>query len=406
MNNVFFKKKNPLFINILKMEFKGIFFNSNDFQITNKTLGRGVFGTVYIAERLSDHLRCAAKIINIKPDEDGKSQMLIMRESSILSKLDHQSIIKFYGLNFQSLKDEGLFQPTIITEFMPNKSLKEILDKEKSGLAGNIWSPTKKYICLIGIADAMRYLHAHDILHRDLKPENILMDENYYPKVCDFGLSRCLPDSINSSMQLSLTGQIGTPLYMAPELIDMTDETKYGKEVDVYAFAILAYEIITGKAPFHELGNVSQIRLWNKVLDGERPIFTPDVPEKMQNLISRCWSKEPKQRPSFNEIFQVLSTDFSFSPETIDDEEEINDYLESLKDNNNDKDDTTNNETNHIINECSGIERGKYSKANDLNHFLYLACEAGNVEIVRYLLSNNLVDVNSIVILYEMIYSI
>ncbi|KAK8838287.1 hypothetical protein M9Y10_035710 [Tritrichomonas musculus] len=108
-------------------------------------------------------------------------------------------------------------------------------------IADNNWSPTKKYIYLLGISDAMRFLHKSGILHRDLKPQNILVD---------FGLSKCFANSLTNSMQFSMTGQIGTPLYMAPEMFE--DEEHFGPAVDVYAFALLAYEIVTGKEPFSE----------------------------------------------------------------------------------------------------------------------------------------------------------
>lgn len=75
------------------------------------------------------------------------------------------------------------------TEYLKNGSLKKILDKEKLSTADLNWTPTKKYICLLGICDAMRYLHENQIIHRDLKPQNILIDSDYYPRVCD---SRCV----------------------------------------------------------------------------------------------------------------------------------------------------------------------------------------------------------------------
>ena len=78
----------------------------------------------------------------------------------------------------------------------------------------------------------MKYLHEHGIIHRDLKPENILIDKNYYPKICDFGLARCFPLSLTNSYKMTMTGQIGTPLYMAPELL-MEEAGHYGPEVDV-----------------------------------------------------------------------------------------------------------------------------------------------------------------------------
>ena len=376
------------------MEFDGVFFDTKDFIITEKKLGKGVFGAVYLAERTSDHQICAAKIIDVLKDIDGKSQMMIMRESSILSKLHHRSIIKFFGLNFRSLSDRTKYQPTIITEFMSNKSLKELLDKEKSGLADKIWDSTKKYICLIGIADAMRYLHSHGILHRDLKPENILMDKDFYPKVCDFGLARCLPNHIEPS--LDMTSHIGSPLYMAPELINGDDE--YGKGVDVYAFAILTYEILTGRQPFYELGEkCSPSEIWQKVSDGGRPKFTRDIPVKMRSFIKKCWSQDPDERPSFDEIFNELSTDLTYSPVPVD-EDEIKNFLEF-------NDEPIGIEDKKIIlsNKYIEIEKNRIQKNNDFNLMLNLACETENIEFLECLLSDDSIDINSTKITYLLI---
>ncbi|KAK8843730.1 hypothetical protein M9Y10_024797 [Tritrichomonas musculus] len=127
---------------------------------------------------------------------------------------------------------------------------------------------------------------------------------------------------------MSMTGKIGTPLYMAPELLE--DQDHYGPAIDVYAFAIMAYEIVTGKEPFSEKGKSATLKtLLRKISTGGRPEFTEGVNDKMKDLISQCWSQDPNQRPSFESIFERLSTDFSFSDETVDDDE-INEYLEKL----------------------------------------------------------------------------
>ena len=73
----------------------------------------------------------------------------------------------------------------ILTEYYINGSLKIILDKEKSSIADENWSHIEKYICLLGIADAMRYLRKKGVIHRDLKPQNIFIDKDYYLHVCD-----------------------------------------------------------------------------------------------------------------------------------------------------------------------------------------------------------------------------
>ena len=308
------------------MDFDGAFFDTSDFIMTKQKLGEGKFGKVYVVVKESDDTKYACKIININGVFSGHDQMLLMRESLILHKLNHPCIVKFYGINFHSFLYPSRLEPTLLTEYLQNGSLKKILDNEKESIADSNWNPTKKYICLLGIVDAMRYLHEHGILHRDLKLDNILVDDNYYPRVCDFGLSRCFSES----MQISMTGNIGTPLYMAPEMIE--GDTHYGPSIDVYAFAIIAYEVITRKVPFSDKNGrpASFQTLIKNVLNGIRAVFTEGVPDKMIKLISKCWSQDPQERPSFNEIYELLANDFTYFDETVD-EEEIQNFIADLE---------------------------------------------------------------------------
>lgn len=306
------------------MDVEGIFFNTKDYKLSDEEIGKGAFGKVYLATN-KDGQQFAAKILNIEDDFDGDQQKLLLRESLILHKMNHPSIVRYAGINFRSFKKATKFAPVILTEYMPHGSLRENLDREKRSLSDHSWTPTKKYIMLLGIADAMRYLHKHGVIHRDLKPENILVDSNYYPRVSDFGLSKCIFGSLSKSSNLTMTGQIGTPMYMAPELL--RGEDSYGSSVDVYAFSILAYEIVTGDSPYADLGNVSSFVFANKVMSGYRPKLSSKIPRKMQILLSRCWSENPLDRPSFDEIFEELSSDiFGYLGETVE-EEEIMEYL-------------------------------------------------------------------------------
>ena len=322
------------------MELDNFFFEPDDYTIADKPLGKGSFGKVYVAFNKVEKKSYAIKIL--KPEEKftGKDQMSLMRESMILHKLKHPGIVRFIGVNFLSLKNPEIFEPSIITEYLPNGSLRNILDKEQACDADYEWTPTKKYISLYGIANALKYLHENKIIHRDVKPENILIDQDYNPRICDFGLSRCFPDALTKSGKMSMTNFIGTPLYMAPELLK---GEHYNSSVDVYAYSILAYEIITGKKPFYELGKIECIPLLNKIMRGYRPKFTPFVTTKMKNLLMRCWSEKIEERPTFAEICELLKSDTSYFDEDID-EDEFNEYVEYCDE----MTPTTQNQTFHI----------------------------------------------------------
>ena len=93
---------------------------------------------------------------------------------------------------------------------------------------------------------------------------------------------------------------------------------------------MIAYEIVTGIEPFSELGEISPFGLINKIVNGYRPKFTKFVTDKMQSLISRCWSDLPKERPTFNEIFEELSNhNNELFFETIE-ESEVQEYIDLI----------------------------------------------------------------------------
>lgn len=352
------------------MEFEGAFFDTDKFIITSDKLGEGTFGKVYIVERKSDHKKFAAKIINPNGMLNGTDQLKFLREAEILNKLNHPSIVKFHGINFHSFKDNSKLEPTILTEYVSNGSLKNVLDREREGSVDKKWNSTKKYICIIGISNAMKYLHSKRVIHRDLKTLNVLMDEDFYPRVCDFGLSRFFSDKLASSIEeesLAKTGIVGSPLYMSPEIFDVDDDEEiiYRSSVDVYAFAIVAFEIMTGRAPFDHLKKIqSALSFMSKVKNGERPKFIEKdkekYSEKMIDLIKKCWSENPFERPSFDEIFRLISSEVAnYSKEKLD-MDEINGFLSKLKESDeNAKILNSNNKLSDLLFDMSTLKVGK-----------------------------------------------
>lgn len=424
------------------MDFQGVFFDNTDYEITKEELGKGTFGTVFLVKNLVDDKYYAAKIIDKRTNFNGNEQMLFMRESLILHDLDHPAIVKFIGINFQSNTDPSLLEPTIITEYLKNGSLKKNLTNPR-------FTKTKQCIALIGIADAMRYLHQMGILHRDLKSDNILMDDDFYPRVCDFGLSRCFEQSLSNSLKIQMTSAFGTPLYNAPEIFN--DEDEYSPGVDVYSFAMIAYEIVTRKTPFFELGKkIGITKLMAEVLIGHRPNFLDfEVTSEMKELISQCWATNPKSRPSFNEIYERLTKDLTIFGDGFD-ELEVKKYIQLIenersKENSKVKKDlivsarkksqsdkTTSSTTStttmkynpnykHI--DIKKISRNYYQIINlyfstevDLNEryvngiftfifsyksLLHCAADIGNLELVKYLLSTQKFDIKGLDIIFK-----
>lgn len=292
------------------MEIESLFINASDLKLQSDELGIGPHGTVYIAEAIEDNTKYVAKIINTENNFDGNDLALFLKESLTMQKLNHPAIDKFYGINFMSLVDPTLHKPTIFSNYFPNGSLKDIFDDEKNGISKQYWTSTKKYINLLGICDALRYLHDQKITHLNLKPENILFDSDYNPQVSDYYQLKCFP---KMNVNLANQGQFEKIVYLAPEILQGDDD--YNESIDVYAFSMIAYQIITGKVPFNEKTDFSSLR--NDIINGDRPKFPESVPQNIQDLLSRCWCDEPCERPKFNEVYSILSGDMICSFEKL-----------------------------------------------------------------------------------------
>lgn len=288
------------------------FIDINQYQQLDK-IGKGQFGVVYKVKDKKSNKIYAAKIsltvIELTDDNESFVRNLV-REVNIISKLDHPSIVKFVGFSRYDFHDKP--KPVIVTEIMNGGSLKDLIELERSGISPTKWNDTRKLIILYGIAAAMMYLHAHNIIHRDLKPENILMDENLYPKIADFGLSKILHRNEDSLSAPSIGGFKGTYLYASPEVLKDNEYTKAG---DVYSFAIIAFEVITNEKPFK---NCSFFEMISKVGEGSRPTTTFPIPEHYKELIENCWTQDQKDRLTFEQIVDILKNNRDFITDLID----------------------------------------------------------------------------------------
>lgn len=225
-----------------------------------KKIGKGSFAKVYTVRENKTGKILAAKVLTQQLNEDLNISD-VQREINIILKLTHPAVLKFYGYCLNDFKNKPRL--VIITDFASNGTLKDLLAKERENGSYHILNATRKLIIIYGIANAMLYLHSHNIIHRDLKPENILLDEYLHPKIADFGLSK----KFNKSAIDSTNDLKGTPIYMAPEIYNSHE---YTKAVDVYAFALIVYEIMTNEQPFSDIPFLTLIHYLNQ---GYRPPF-------------------------------------------------------------------------------------------------------------------------------------
>ncbi|MED6138582.1 hypothetical protein PIB30_075574 [Stylosanthes scabra] len=217
-------------------------------KITNSffdQLGKGGYGVVYKG-KLSDGRLVAVKVIN---ESKGSGEEFINEVASI-SRTSHVNIVSFLGFCNERNKR------ALIYEFVFNGSLdKFIYDSGSSTLTCNLdWNTV--YQIAIGIARGLDYLHrgcGTRILHLDIKPQNILLDEDFCPKISDFGLAKICQKKESIVSMLGTRGTIG---YIAPEVFSRM----YGgvsHKSDVYSYGMLILEMVGGRKNYESGGSNS-----------------------------------------------------------------------------------------------------------------------------------------------------
>lgn len=203
----------------------------------------------------------------------------LLQEYEILNLLVHPNIVKVFGF-FYGSKDHG---PSILLELCPTN----LALKMKEGSLTKV-----DIVCIVyEIIEGMKFVHQKGIMHRDLKPQNILIDKNGHVKIADFGIAKFV--SVETQ-----TSNVGTQKFMAPELLNEAE--KYDNKVDVYSFGVLLFWILTNgqmpKVTIVEIGTGKIAKI-------------PDTVNKFATkLIKDCWTFQPSQRPSFEEISQSLKS--------------------------------------------------------------------------------------------------
>ncbi|KAK8857734.1 hypothetical protein M9Y10_016142 [Tritrichomonas musculus] len=255
-----------------------------------------------------------------------RRDLYIIRGLNVSCSLEMEGIGKIVGfkypLNFREIAEQGIRQvtymkrnkketvsldgPLFVYDFCSDsfetftQDIAKYLDKR--GQEHDTINPTIRSKIIFGIASIMKTLHSKGIIYRDLKLENVCLDENNEPLLFGFYLAKYMTNSIEMSMA------IGSPVCMAPELFLDGDET-YDLSVDVFSYAIFLYKIFSNKIEFEDTRIRSSQQYMMKIGRGMRPRRPSEIPDHYWELIQKCWKHDPSERPTFEEIVNILKDD-------------------------------------------------------------------------------------------------
>lgn len=256
-------------------------------------IGRGAFGTVNKMVHQKSSTVMAVKRIRSTVDEKEQKQLLMDLEVVMRSN-DCPYIVQFYGAIF---KEGDCWICMEVMDTSLDKFYKIIYETLRIRIPETILGKVT-----VATVHALNYLKEKlKIIHRDVKPSNILLDRNGNIKLCDFGISGQLVDSI------AKTRDAGCRPYMAPERIDPQRARGYDVRSDVWSLGITLIELATGSFPYPKWNSVFE--QLTQVVQGDPPQLNPSengncFTQEFVNFVNTCLIKDETQRPKYNRLLE------------------------------------------------------------------------------------------------------
>lgn len=254
----------------------------------HEELGHGGFATVYRATHNTLKSVVALKVLSPALSGDKTARQRFIQEAQTASALEHPNIVRTLDL------DEDQEQVFLAMEYFPGGDLSQRLRQ-----GGTL--PFKETLSLLGqVGAALDYAHSQNVLHRDVKPANILLGADGSAHLGDFGLVRVA----EAPRMTHLGSVVGTATYTSPE---QAESRSLDGRSDQYALAVVAYELLAGKAPF--LGeNSTAIALMHVTKMPPDPAsLNPELPSEAGEALLKGLSKDPARRyASCREFVQAL----------------------------------------------------------------------------------------------------
>jgi len=220
----------------------------------------------------------AVKVLTREGCADPETKARFLAEARMAGNISHDHVMHIYDFG----EDEEQ-RPFLVMEFLRGEDLRHAMQN------GHVGDLKNRLHIALDVARALEYIHTLKIVHRDIKPENVHISDTGVVKLMDFGIAKA------EGMSLTRAGYVlGTPYYMAPEQVMGHEITP---QVDVYAFAMMLCEMITGAKP---ISGDTMERIFYAILNEPvklEPLRAAGAPDSVCALVENCTRKRPEERP-------------------------------------------------------------------------------------------------------------
>lgn len=247
-----------------------------DFELHAK-LGTGSFGVVYKAKHLPTGRTCAIKKIDMESTDDDIDE--IQREIAILAECNDDGVTRYYGCFVVG------YELWIVMEYLGGGSCLDIIKS-----TGPLSEPIIAEVCK-ALLQGLGYLHSNGKIHRDIKAANVLTGEQGEVKIADFGVAAQLSTTLSRRNTF-----VGTPFWMAPEVID---QRAYSFPADVWSLGITIIEMATGAPP---LAHMHPMKAIFNIPRASPPRLDSSFSPELRDFVSQCLQKSPEQRSIVAEL--------------------------------------------------------------------------------------------------------
>jgi serine/threonine protein kinase len=286
-----------------------------DRYIIRRVLGTGAMGSVYAAWDPKLHREVALKLVPARLSAEPKGRERFSREARAIAAVRHPNIVEIY--DYSGVDSPHLF---LVIEKLDGQDLYATL--HRNGTMGEaVAAAIGHELCL-----ALQVLHEAGIIHRDLKPENVFLNQNGRVVLTDFGIVKAVRDDAAVEGYKESTDVIGTPGFMAPELMSGRG---LGPTTDIFALGVLLYNLTTRRLPF-EGGtplDIFKAAAAGRYIDPRK--FAPTLSSEFCEIIHACLQPNARKRPRSAEVVRQSLKGVIEELGAVDVRDDLHDYSKS-----------------------------------------------------------------------------